>query len=87
VRPSGGPVAPRVNRIIVLCAVAFLVAIAVHTMLGLAGIGADRPIRLLVTPLIGAAIIYFGLPGYPTAGRIRLAAMVGVGLLLIAGMV
>ena len=78
----------RVNRIILLCAVAFLIAIIVHTLLGAAGLGSDRPIRLLVTPLIGAAIVFLGLTleHYPLAGRVRLAAMVGIGLLLIAGM-
>jgi hypothetical protein len=80
------PAAPRVNRIIALCAAAFIVALAVHTILGALGVGSDEPFRLLVTPFIGAAIVYFGLPGYPFAGRLRLAAMVGVGLLLIAGM-
>jgi hypothetical protein len=83
---SGHPAAPRVNRIILLCALAFIVAFAVHTLLGALGFGSDEPFRLFVTPLIGAAIVYFGLPGYPRGGRIRLAAMVGVGLLLIAGM-
>lgn len=83
---SGNPIAPRVNRIIALCAIAFLVAFAVHTLLGAIGFDSDEPFRLFVTPLIGAAIVYFGLPGYPRAGRVRLAAMVGVGLLLIAGM-
>jgi len=87
--PRRLPAPPRVNRIIALCAAAFFAAIIVHTLLGLAGIGSNEPLRLLVTPIIGAAIVFLGLTRehYPLAGRIRLSIMVGVGLLLIAGMV
>ena len=39
--------------------------------------------------LVGAlvTVIFFGSAGYPTAGRVRLSVMVGLGLLLIAGMI
>jgi hypothetical protein len=52
----------------------------------LIAIGLDRgnPIRIFATPALGAAIVYFGLRGYPTWGRVRLAALVAVFLLLFA---
>ena len=76
---------PSANRIVLLTLAAFVVAIGVHALLGVAGIGSDNAFRLLVTPVIGAAIIFFGLLSYPLAGRLRLAAMVGVLLLLFSG--
>jgi hypothetical protein len=62
-------------------------ALTLGLQLTLIAIGLDRdnPIRLLLTPVLGAGIVYFGLRGYPTWGRVRLAAMVGVFLLLFAG--
>ena len=76
---------PSANRIILLTLIAFGVAIAVHALLGVAGIGADNAFRLLVTPVVGAAIVFFGLAGYTMAGRVRLAVMVGALLLLFSG--
>jgi hypothetical protein len=58
----------------------------VHALIIVIG-GRDNPLRLFVTPLIGASVIFFGSAGYPMAGRTRLSVMVGLGLLLIAGMV
>lgn len=64
-------------------------ALALGLQMALIGIGLDRgnPIRLLATPIVGAGIVYFGLRGYPTWGRVRLAGMVGVFLLLFASVV
>jgi hypothetical protein len=76
---------PGATRIVLLTLVAFAAAIAVHTLLGAIGVGADNAFRLLVTPAIGAGIVYLGLSGYHTAGRLRLSAMVGVLLLLFSG--
>ena len=76
---------PSAARIVFLTLVAFAAAIGVHTLLGAVGVGADNAFRLLVTPLIGAVIVFAGLAGYTTAGRLRLAAMVGVLLLLFSG--
>jgi hypothetical protein len=76
---------PSPAQIILLTLAAFAAAIVVHTLLGLAGVGSDNAFRLLVTPLVGALIVYLGLRGYPTAGRLRLAGMVGVLLLLFSG--
>jgi len=83
--PEGTTRPPSATRIILLTLVAFAAAIAVHTLLGAIGVGADNAFRLLVTPLIGAVIVYLGLAGYHTAGRLRLAAMVGVLLLVFSG--
>jgi hypothetical protein len=77
-------VRPSANRIVVLTIVAFAIALIVHTLIIVIG-GRDNPFRLFVTPLIGASVIFFGLAGYPMAGRVRLSGMVGLGLLLIAG--
>ena len=76
---------PSATRIVLIALAAFAVAIAVHTTLGAIGVGSDNAFRLLVTPAIGAVIVYFGLAGYHTAGRLRLAAMVGVLLLVFSG--
>lgn len=69
----------------VLLAVA-TAALALILQISLVAISLDRdnPFRLLLTPVVGAAIVYLGLRGYPTWGRIRLAAMVAVFLLLFA---
>jgi hypothetical protein len=76
---------PTAGRIVLLTLVAFAAAIAVHTLLGALGVGADNAFRLLVTPVVGSVIVYVGLAGYQAAGRLRLAAMVGVLLLLFSG--
>ena len=76
---------PSAGRIVLLTLVAFAVAIAVHTLLGAVGVGADNAFRLLVTPVIGGVIVDLGLRGYSTAGRLRLAGMVGVLLLVFSG--
>lgn len=72
------------TRILLLPLAAFAVALAVHGLLAAAGVSAGGPLRVFATPLIGALIVYFGLGDYPRAGRLRLAAMVAVGVLLIA---
>jgi hypothetical protein len=80
-----GATPPSATRIVLIALVAFAAAIAVHSLLGAIGIGADNAFRLLVTPAIGAVIVYVGLSGYHTAGRLRLAAMVGILLLVFSG--
>lgn len=71
------------NRIIGCAVLAFVIAIVVHAIISLLG-GGDSPFRLFVTPLIGAAVMFFGLGGYPTAGRVRLSLLVALFLLLFA---
>ena len=79
--PSPHPQRFSVNRIVACAVLAFVIAIIVHGVISLLG-GGDSPFRLFVTPLIGAAVMFFGLRGYPTAGRIRLSLLVAVCLLL-----
>lgn len=79
-----GVAPPSANRVVLLAIVTAILTLALQ--LSLIAIGLDRgnPIRLFATPLTGAAIMYFGLSGYPVWGRVRLAGMVGVLLLLFA---
>lgn len=76
---------PSANRIVALALIAFAAAIAVQFAIIAIGVGRDNPFRLFVTPLIGALIAYAGLRGYPRWGRVRLAAMVGLGVLFVSG--
>ena len=78
------PVRVSANRIVGCAVLAFVIAIVVHGVISLLG-GGDSPLRLFVTPLIGAAVMFFGLRSYPTAGRIRLSFLVALCLLLFAG--
>ena len=76
---------PTANRIVAITLVAFIGAIAVHALHGVAGMESDDAFRLLVTPMVVAIIVYAGLSGYPKWGRVRLSAMVGLLLLLFSG--
>ena len=69
---------------VLLAAVTAALALGLQLSLVAIGLDRDNPLRLLVTPIVGATIVYLGLRGYPTWGRVRLAAMVGVFLLLFA---
>ena len=83
---DGEPAAvrPSANRIILLAVVTAAIALALQLTLIALGLGRDNPIRLLLVPIIGALLIYYGLRGYSKWGRIRLAGMVGLFLLLFA---
>ncbi len=76
------PQRPPIGRVLLLPLAAFAVALGIHAALAAAGMPSANPVRVFVTPVIGGLIVYFGLPGYPRAGRLRLAAMVAAGLLL-----
>ncbi len=78
------PPRPPVRRILLLPLTAFLVAFAIQVTLKLAGVPSTSALRVLATPAIAGAVVYVGLRPYPTGGRLRLAAMVGIGLLLVA---
>ena len=78
---------PSPNRIVGIAALAFAVALVAQALLALSGVESEAPLRLFVTPLIGAAIVYAGLRGYSTAGRVRVSIMVALGLFLIASIV
>jgi hypothetical protein len=75
---------PSANRIVVLAVVTAAFALGLQLSLVAIGLDRDNPFRLFVTPLVGAATVYIGMRGYPTWGRVRLSAMVGVFLLLFA---
>lgn len=78
------PQPPPIRRVLLLPLVVFAAAIGIHAALAALGMSSANPVRVFATPLIGALIVYLGLPSYPRAGRLRLAAMVAAGLLLIA---
>ena len=79
------PVAPpTANRMVLLAVVTAALALGLQLSLVAIGLDRDDPFRLLVTPIVGATIVYVGLRGYPTWGRVRLSAMVAVFLLLFA---
>ena len=75
---------PTLVRLLFLPLLAFLVALGVQAALKVAGVPSDSPLRIFATPAIAAAVVFYGLRPYPTAGRLRLAAMVAAGPLLVA---
>ena len=79
-----GALAAPLGRLLLLPLLAFLVAVAVQITLKAAGLPSTSPLRVLATPAIAAAVVYLGLGPYRRTGRIRLAAMVAAGLVLIA---
>ena len=75
---------PSLARLLLLPLVAFLVAVGVQAGLRAAGVSSTSALRVFATPAIAAAVVYLGLRPYPTAGRLRMAAMVAVALFLVA---
>ncbi len=71
-------------RLLLLPLVAFAIAVALQAALQASGLPAASPLRVFATPAIAAAVVFYGLRPYPTAGRLRQAAMVAAGLLLVA---
>lgn len=69
---------------IVLPLLAFFIALAAQAILKAAGLESEHPLRVLLTPALAAAVVFFGLRRYPRASRLRLAAMVAAGLFLFA---
>lgn len=74
---------PPIARLLLLPVLAFLIAVAAQAALKAVGVPSSSALRVFATPAIAAAIVYLGLRPYRTAGRLRMAAMVGVGLLLL----
>src|SRR5262249_15603928 len=62
--------------------VAFLLALGLQPALKSAGLESTNPLRVFLTPLVAAAVVFFGLRSYPMPSRIRLAAMVAIVLFL-----
>ncbi|MBI1885921.1 MAG: hypothetical protein HYS09_06375 [Chloroflexi bacterium] len=81
------PQRPRVSipsLALVLPVIAFLIALGFQAALKAGGMESDHPLRVVLTPLVGAAVVFAGLRRYPTAGRVRLALMVAVALFVVA---
>jgi hypothetical protein len=74
---------PTLTRLLLLPIVAFTLALAAQGALRVAGVPAANPLAVVITPIIAAGVVYAGLRSYPTAGRLRMAAMVAVGLIAI----
>jgi hypothetical protein len=81
------PSPPTANRVVLLAVATAILTLGLQLTLIAVGLDRGNPIRLFATPLTGAAIMYVGLRGYPAWGRVRLAGMVGVFLLLFASVV
>ncbi len=87
---SGGP--PRgtrgtsgsYGRVALLAVAAFLLAVGLHAMLGVAGLRPEHPVRVFLTPLVAAAVILGGMRTVALGRRLRLAALVAAGLFLYA---
>lgn len=81
--PEGRPHLP-LSRLLLLPVVAFLIALGLQAALAGLGLPAANPLRVFLTPAVAALVVYYGLRPYPRAGRLRLAAMVAAGVLLVA---
>lgn len=84
--PAPHPQRPYIpfGRLLLLPVVAFLIALAVQAILRAAGLSSTNPVRVFLTPLIAAAVVFLGLGTYSTSGRLRIAIMVAVALFLFA---
>ena len=76
---------PRIplRRLLLLTILTAAFAFALQALLAVTGAPAADALILLLVPVAAAAVIFFGLRPYPTAGRARLAAMVAVALFLL----
>ncbi|HZP25593.1 MAG TPA: hypothetical protein VFB90_00950 [Dehalococcoidia bacterium] len=75
---------PVYRSMLVLPLLAFLVALFGQIILKAAGADSDSPLRIFLTPLIGAGVVLVGMRRYPVASRIRTAAMVAIALFVFA---
>jgi len=81
-RPAPRPQLP-LRRLFLLTVLTAAFAFALQAILAVTGAPAGEALIRLAIPLAAAAVIFFGLRPYPTAGRTRLAVMVGVALFLL----
>lgn len=63
---------------------AFMAALVAQMALKAAGADSDSPLRIFLTPLIGAAVVLVGMRRYPALSRVRTAIMVAVALFVFA---
>lgn len=80
--PASRPQIP-LARLFLLTVATAAFAFGLQALLAATEAPAADAISLLVVPLAAAAVIFFGLRPYPTAGRLRLAGMAGAGLFLL----
>lgn len=78
------PAAGLWTRVLFLAVMAFLVALLLHTLLGRAGLEAQHPLRVFLTPLVAAMVLLVGLRSLPLTRRLRLSLLVALGLFLYA---
>lgn len=81
-QPGPRPQLP-LRRLFLLTVLTAALAFALQAILAVTGAPAGEALIRLAIPLAAAAVIFFGLRPYPTAGRTRLAVMVGVALFLL----
>jgi hypothetical protein len=70
-------------RLLLLTVLTAAFAFALQAVLAVTDAPAANALILLLVPVVAAAVIFVGLRPYPTAGRLRLAAMVAVALFLL----
>jgi hypothetical protein len=88
-RPRRNPESPTprpqipLRRLLLLVVPTAAFAFALQALLAVTEAPVAGALILLVVPVAAAAVVFFGLRPYPTAGRARLAAMVAVALFLV----
>ena len=81
-KPTPRPHMP-LGRLLLLTIVTSALAFALQALLAVTHAPAAGAVTLLLIPALAAAVIFFGLRPYPTAGRLRVAAMVAVAVFLL----
>jgi hypothetical protein len=83
--PVAPPETPSVplRRLLLLTVLTAAIAFALQAMVVATSAPFAGAIVLFVTPLVAAAVVFAWLQPYPLAGRLRLAAMVGVALFVV----
>ena len=71
------------GRLLLLTIVTSALAFALQALLAVTDAPAAAAVTLLLIPIVAAAVIFFGLRPYPTAGRVRMAVMVAVAVFLL----
>ncbi len=71
------------GRLLLLTVVTSALAFALQALLAVTDAPAAGAVTLFLIPIVAAAVIFFGLRPYPTAGRVRMATMVAVTVFLL----
>jgi hypothetical protein len=80
--PASRPQIP-LRRLFLLAVPTAAIAFALQAVLAVTQAPAAGVLILLLVPVAAAAVVFFGLRPYPTAGRLRLAGMVAVALFIL----